>query len=349
MIRRMLCAGQKIFIRVLDKANSQEVGRSSLKAISQSSFELPLWVIVPNHSYLIEFYADLNKNNKYDVPPTDHAWRLALDNVKGDATVNFTHNTQFADIAWPAAVNDFAKLAGQWTGTWSNLTFATSAPIQVTVVSIPDSQKVRVTIVTSGMFGNPQEVTQPFVGTVSPGADSTVFKGPSTWTGKAAAKPGELLGSMVIPDLGNLAIAIAGNFGLNQLIASYVMSGPFNANGTILLNKTGGTGVKQTGQDAAPGTFVLGQNYPTPFNPETTIPFAIKETGRAVLKITDLLGRDRFTLLDEQLAPGFYKIRFNGSELTSGVYFYSLRTVSLKAVSLKAANAKIVRKLTIQK
>jgi len=49
-------------------------------------------------SYRIDFYADHNLNGSYDAPPTDHAWRLTLDNVISDTTLNFTHNVNFTDI-----------------------------------------------------------------------------------------------------------------------------------------------------------------------------------------------------------------------------------------------------------
>ena len=48
----------------------------------------------------MNFFADLNGNEVYDVPPTDHAWQLSLDDVNGDTTMEFTHNTDFTDIQW---------------------------------------------------------------------------------------------------------------------------------------------------------------------------------------------------------------------------------------------------------
>jgi hypothetical protein len=54
--------------------------------------------IMPDSSYNIDFYADFNENGMYDVPPTDHAWRIVLDDVNGDTTISFVHNTTFTDI-----------------------------------------------------------------------------------------------------------------------------------------------------------------------------------------------------------------------------------------------------------
>jgi hypothetical protein len=73
----------------------------------------------------------------------------------------------------------------------------------------------------------------------------------------------------------------------------------------------------------------LEQNYPNPFNPVTTIKYSIPsgsnhEMGIVSLKIYDLLGREIATLVNENKAPGIYEIQFDGSNLSSGVYFYRL-------------------------
>ena len=80
----------------------------------------------------------------------------------------------------------------------------------------------------------------------------------------------------------------------------------------------------------APKQFALEQNYPNPFNPTTTIKYSIPslETTRRLvsttLKIYDILGREVATIVNEQKAPGTYEVKFNASELASGVYFYKL-------------------------
>lgn len=75
-----------------------------------------------------------------------------------------------------------------------------------------------------------------------------------------------------------------------------------------------------------PNTFSLKQNYPNPFNPETKINFDIKNSGFASLKVFDMTGREVKSLVNENIAAGSYEINFNGSELNSGVYFYTLKT-----------------------
>lgn len=77
----------------------------------------------------------------------------------------------------------------------------------------------------------------------------------------------------------------------------------------------------------------LYQNYPNPFNPTTTIKFAIPqdvkhETSNTTLKIYDTLGREVKTLINEPLDPGEYELKFDASDLPSGVYFYQLTSGS---------------------
>lgn len=77
----------------------------------------------------------------------------------------------------------------------------------------------------------------------------------------------------------------------------------------------------------------LFQNYPNPFNPSTVISYKIPYSFDAIntaetqvtLKIYDVLGREIATLVDKNQSPGNYKVTFDGSNITSGTYFYRLR------------------------
>ncbi len=76
--------------------------------------------------------------------------------------------------------------------------------------------------------------------------------------------------------------------------------------------------------------YELQQNYPNPFNPTTNLRFRISDFGFVELKIYDLLGREMKTLVNEHLAPGSYKVQWdgrndNGEDAASGVYVYSLK------------------------
>ena len=75
-----------------------------------------------------------------------------------------------------------------------------------------------------------------------------------------------------------------------------------------------------------PKKFKLHQNYPNPFNPVTQLEFGIPKLGFVSLKVYDILGKEVMTLVNETKPAGIYKIEFNGSNLSSGVYFYRLES-----------------------
>jgi photosystem II stability/assembly factor-like uncharacterized protein len=75
-----------------------------------------------------------------------------------------------------------------------------------------------------------------------------------------------------------------------------------------------------------PDKYFLFQNYPNPFNPATTIEYAIPSLSTVILKVYDILGREVTTLVSEEKLAGRYMVTFDGSGLSSGVYFYRLET-----------------------
>jgi hypothetical protein len=77
---------------------------------------------------------------------------------------------------------------------------------------------------------------------------------------------------------------------------------------------------------AAPIEYALHGNYPNPFNPTTTIRFAIPRADLISVKVFDMLGEEIETLADGRFAPGEYNVTWNPRGLPSGVYFYSLRS-----------------------
>ncbi len=71
-------------------------------------------------------------------------------------------------------------------------------------------------------------------------------------------------------------------------------------------------------------SITLSQNYPNPFNPKTKIRFSTKKRSNIKLNIYDILGTKISTLIDDVKNSGEYEIEFDGSKLSSGVYFYRL-------------------------
>jgi hypothetical protein len=73
-------------------------------------------------------------------------------------------------------------------------------------------------------------------------------------------------------------------------------------------------------------SFLLEQNYPNPFNPTTNISWQMSSTNHVSLKVFDLLGNGIVTLVDEIKNSGHHSIQFNGKGLSSGVYFYVIKS-----------------------
>jgi hypothetical protein len=90
---------------------------------------------------------------------------------------------------------------------------------------------------------------------------------------------------------------------------------------------------------ALPAAFTLAQNYPNPFNAETRIEYELAQAGTTVLTLYDVTGRTVRTLLNGTQSAGRHAIRMTGEDLSSGVYFYTLRagadTQTRKMVLLK--------------
>lgn len=78
-----------------------------------------------------------------------------------------------------------------------------------------------------------------------------------------------------------------------------------------------------------PSDIKLYQNYPNPFNPTTTIQYQVATTSFVKISVFDVLGKEIESLINREQSPGNYKITFNGSNLSSGIYFYQLRAGDL--------------------
>lgn len=122
-----------------------------------------------------------------------------------------------------------------------------------------------------------------------------------------------------------------GNFGNSQARGNWTIKVSDGSAGVehtffgwgIRLNGLSTVGIQQTTSNI-PERFELSQNYPNPFNPSTAINFALPKSSLVKLKVYDIVGREVATLVNEELSPGAYEYTFDGSQLTSGVYFYRI-------------------------
>ncbi len=81
-----------------------------------------------------------------------------------------------------------------------------------------------------------------------------------------------------------------------------------------------------------PEKFELSQNYPNPFNPSTIIKFGLPEQSKVRLTVYNSLGEEVIELLNENMPAGHHQVKFDGSNLSSGLYFYKISTNNYVAV-----------------
>jgi len=93
--------GQAFELRVVDEASGREIVRVWVPEIVGAAFELEIDEVKLGGSYRIDFYADANRNGRYDVPPGDHAWRIEIPEIQHKTSLAFRHTADFTDIAWP--------------------------------------------------------------------------------------------------------------------------------------------------------------------------------------------------------------------------------------------------------
>ncbi|OGU83459.1 MAG: hypothetical protein A2279_13595, partial [Stygiobacter sp. RIFOXYA12_FULL_38_9] len=93
------------------------------------------------------------------------------------------------------------------------------------------------------------------------------------------------------------------------------------------------TSIEENKNEELPATYSLSQNYPNPFNPVTTIKYSIPsnekgKTENVMLIVYDILGREVEVLVNLKQSAGNYEVKFDGSKIASGVYFYKLQSGS---------------------
>ena len=87
--------------------------------------------------------------------------------------------------------------------------------------------------------------------------------------------------------------------------------------------------IQKDGQNetsSVPKTYYLSQNYPNPFNPSTTIQYGIESKGEVSIGLFDILGKEVMTIERTYREPGNYEVQLDASSLSSGVYFYVMKT-----------------------
>lgn len=100
---------------------------------------------------------------------------------------------------------------------------------------------------------------------------------------------------------------------------------PLYLTGATINGKKYGTIVSvENDKSRIPNDIILYNNYPNPFNPATTIKFEIPTRTFVTLKVFNSLGQEITSLINEFKDAGIYSVKFDGKNLSSGIYFYSL-------------------------
>ncbi|MCB0726013.1 MAG: choice-of-anchor B family protein [Ignavibacteriae bacterium] len=129
--------------------------------------------------------------------------------------------------------------------------------------------------------------------------------------------------------------AYTGCWGVYQFPSGKIAASDMKT-GLYVLKVGKSVGINNSNNNIAEG-YSLSQNYPNPFNPNTKINYTIPENVRGQtsdvrLVVTDILGNEIATLVNEKQNPGNYSVNFDGSKLSSGVYFYKLSSGEFKEV-----------------
>lgn len=135
-------------------------------------------------------------------------------------------------------------------------------------------------------------------------------------------------GPLTIGSLANFNSSLAQNMKLdefriyNRSLAQAEISATWNATFPTIITEF------QNQNSSLPGNFILYNNYPNPFNPNTIINYELGISNYVMLKVFNSLGKEVATLVNQKQNAGSYSVDFNAANLPSGVYFYKLEAGS---------------------
>ncbi|GMQ81604.1 MAG: hypothetical protein BMS9Abin05_1036 [Rhodothermia bacterium] len=351
--------GDEFKIRVVDQNGDREVGRKRLDAIPASGFDMTLNVLLKDHNYDIDFYADRNGNGAYDAPPVDHAWRVELTPAMGSDVVPFAHNINFTDIDWPPQINGFnySDYEAIWKGVGQNENGGLDFSIIVRYLSNRADGTVNGYIEATNVFGFFDMILVFFTGAFSDqtqtvevmpiddpngkrgvtltksgdGGQSFSF-GATDWSGTLInSTSGEMSANFLYSAMGlNIDLSGEGIIGKTQAIVNY-HSDHFGVDGKMLVQEDSiiSANTSNTAAEEELGTIpnqsVLSQNYPNPGFPNTRIPFYLARPADVTIKLYDILGREVATLLEASMNRGDHEVMFNGAHMPSGMYLFRMK------------------------
>lgn len=133
-----------------------------------------------------------------------------------------------------------------------------------------------------------------------------------------------------------IPFSVIGSGGVSQTNAGYILTGtlgePFIGE-AVSSSNTAYSGfwylyyedvVSSIEDEAIPRHFALEQNFPNPFNPTTTIKFALPERNLVQIRLYTIIGEEVLLLVNEEMNQGWYEIKLNMNSFSSGVYIYRM-------------------------
>jgi hypothetical protein len=155
----------------------------------------------------------------------------------------------------------------------------------------------------------------------------------------------KMIDDIVFDSEGKLSGLVGSGVGMDTLITINTTTGIATKLGS--LNTTGlyaiaispdpPSGVIEPQDISSPGEFYITQNYPNPFNPVTTISYSLPIKSQVELDVYNVLGEIITQLLNEEKEAGRYEVKFDAGRLSSGIYFYRMKSgnfVSVKKMVL---------------
>lgn len=98
-------AGKPLFVRLVDEQTQVEVSRWYVAVVPDEPFDLALEGLLPEQTYRVDVFVDLNENSRYDAPPVDAAWRIVLPDLSSGEIVAFTPPDDLTDIHWAPRID----------------------------------------------------------------------------------------------------------------------------------------------------------------------------------------------------------------------------------------------------
>jgi uncharacterized protein (TIGR02145 family) len=118
------------------------------------------------------------------------------------------------------------------------------------------------------------------------------------------------------------------NIGMDDRGSNFAFNTNVKTNGFCVrcLKDESSTAVEGDNEKGFSTEYTLSQNYPNPFNPRTIINYSVPKASFVTIKVYDVLGKEVFTILNENKPVGNYSVDFDASKLVSGLYFYQLQS-----------------------